>query len=353
MNMKIKRLQKLLIENRLDAAVLSNFFAKDPNFFCFTGLAPEDSFLIIPKKGNSVFLTSSLEAERAKKLSGIKDVRKFQRPVYRSLAKAVGRAKKIGINMSIVPVNEHKHMKKTMAGRQFHDISGLLSHLRRQKDPDEIEKLMKACSIADSIFSGIVKDFKWKTEEDIRKYIISEANRLGNGVSFEPIVASGKMASMPHYAGSNAPIRKGFMVIDFGVDYEGYKSDITRTIYVGKPSASDISLYNMLLAAQGEAVNSAEAGVSVAGLMEKVQKRLGRYKKNFIHSLGHGIGVEIHEGPGLSMNSKEVLAEGDVFTIEPGIYLKGKLGIRIEDDIMVKGGKPVILTKSKRELITV
>jgi Xaa-Pro aminopeptidase len=351
--MKIKRFQSLLADSRIDAALISNFFARDPNFLYFSGMDAESSFLIIPKKGNSTFLTSALEHERAKKESGFPSVRIFKKPVYKSLSKLVGRAKVIGINMQSMPIAEYKHLKKALPKAQFKDISVILSKQRRHKEADEIEKIRKACSIADQIFASIVKDFRWKTEEDIRKFIIREAGRLGSGISFEPIAASGKMASMPHYRGTNAKIRKGFLVLDFGVDFHGYKSDITRTIYVGKPSKAEYALYDMLLLAQEEAIKDAKAGKRVSELMEGVQKKLGKYKKNFIHSLGHGIGVEIHEGPAVSVNSKDILSEGDVFTIEPGIYLKGRLGIRIEDDILIKGKKSIVLTKSTKKLVTV
>ena len=166
------------------------------------------------------------------------------------------------------------------------------------------------------------------------------------------IVASGSNASSPHHKPSNAKIKKGFCVIDFGVKYRGYCSDITRTVYAGRPSLKEKEIYNSLLKIQEEAINLAKNNKKCSELYDFVNESLGKYKKYFTHGLGHGVGVEIHEMPNLTLNSKDRIKDGMAFTIEPGIYISGKFGIRIEDTILFKN-RPIALTKTSKDLLII
>ncbi len=353
--MNLKRFQKVLREKKIDMAIVYNWNNPDPNLFYFTGLSLDYSFLLIPKKGNSILATSKLEHERAKRHSKISRVREFDRPAFEFLGRLVKRKsiKTIGINRSSVALNEFSAMKKNFGRKKYADIGRMLLEQRKTKEKDEIMKIKRACSIADRIFAGIIRNFSFRTEEDILKYIEQQAMEHGCRLSFPSIVASGKNASMPHYRGKNVKLKKGFCVIDFGIEYKGYMSDMTRTIYIGRPSKHESWLYSILLRVQKRAIESARPGMSVSELVRIVKKALGRYEKNFIHALGHGIGVQIHELPSISEASKEKLGENDVFTIEPGIYFPGKLGIRIEDDILMTKKGPVVLSRSKKSLVAV
>ena len=175
---------------------------------------------------------------------------------------------------------------------------------------------------------------------------------MGLELSFNPIVASGKNASMPHYAPAAKKIMKGFCVIDFGVKYKGYCSDITRTVYVGKPSKKEKEIFNMLLTIQKNAINKIKSSKKCSELYDFVNNSLGKYKSNFTHGLGHGVGVEIHELPNLTLNSKDRIKNNMVFTIEPGIYFPKRFGIRIEDTVLFKN-KPIVLTKTSKDLLIV
>ena len=155
---------------------------------------------------------------------------------------------------------------------------------------------------------------------------------------------------MPHYKKNNKKLKKGFCVIDFGVKYNGYCSDMTRTIFIGRPSKKDINFYNMVLKSQTRAIKRLKPGVCCKTIAKEARKHLGKHQKKMIHSIGHGLGKKIHEKPYIRIKSNEKLDKGMMFTIEPGIYLKN-YGIRIEDTIILKN-KPIILTKSEKRLIT-
>jgi Xaa-Pro aminopeptidase len=196
----------------------------------------------------------------------------------------------------------------------------------------------------------MLKGFKkFKSELEVAEFLEAETRKNGCSLAFPPIVASGKHAGMPHYMPGKGKILKGFCVIDFGVKYRGYCSDITRTVYVGKPSQAEKEIYEEVLDVQKKSVKMCMGGGSISGVFDYALNVLG---KRFPHGLGHGIGVEIHEWPNLKPGGKEKFLDGMVFTVEPGVYTK-KYGIRIEDDVLIEKGKSVILTKLSKELIIV
>jgi len=180
----------------------------------------------------------------------------------------------------------------------------------------------------------------------------NETKKSGYELAFNPVVASGKNAAVPHHAPENIKLKKGFCVIDFGIKYKGYCSDATRTIYIGRPKEKEIRLYNFLLRMQKDAIKNAKIGKKCSDLYNKVNEDLKEYKKYFTHGLGHGIGIDVHELPNLTEKSKDILKRGMAFTIEPGIYFKNQLGIRIEDDILLTK-KAEILTKTKKGLMVI
>jgi Xaa-Pro aminopeptidase len=350
----IRRLQAILREKNIDAAIVFSWKNKDPNLAYLAGVNIDYSFLVVPKRGSPRLLTSKLEFERARRYSNIKDVRMFQKPAMEHLAKILNRfGPRVGLNKSVASINEFAHIRKNFKGKRYIDIAELLLQMRKTKTGDEIKKLKKACRITDTIFDRLVNGFNFRTEQDILDFLKREAFGFGCSLSFEPIVASGRHSSMPHYRGGNVRLKKGFLTIDFGVDCEGYMSDMTRTIYLGRPSGQEKEMYNVLLAAQKKAIADAKAGTKASILVDSVNMSLGKYAERMIHGLGHGIGVEIHELPSLHPQSKDIIEEGDVFTIEPGIYFENRYGIRIEDDILIQDGRPRVLTHSRKDLITI
>jgi Xaa-Pro aminopeptidase len=222
------------------------------------------------------------------------------------------------------------------------------------KRKDEIKNIKKACRVTDAIFSKIIKDFKFKTEIELKDFILQEIKKRGLKPSFPPIVTSGFRAGNEIHPKATPHKLFGFVIIDFGVIYEKYMSDMTRTIFVGVPSREQKEIYKLILQSQELGINISLSGIYCADIDEIVRNSLGKYKKYFIHMLGHGVGKRIHENPKLYYKlTKPILKAGMIITIEPGIYIKNKLGIRIEDTCLITKKGCMALTKSSKELIVV
>ncbi len=235
-------------------------------------------------------------------------------------------------------------------------ILGILKYMAQIKTNEEISKIKKACRVTDAIFGLLLKqDLKNITEVELRDFILYEIKKRGLKPSFKPIVTSSKHAGNEiHPFNPTTKKLKGFVIIDFGVVYHKYMSDMTRTIYVGKPSKKEKDLYNKLLASQVGAIKISRIGEKCASIDAYVRKFLGRDNKYFIHTLGHGVGTKIHELPRLYYKqTKPILKENMVITIEPGLYIKNKLGMRIEDTCLITKKGCIPLTKSTKKLITI
>jgi len=349
--MKTKEFQSILKKKKIDFALFYNvdYDKADANMLYFSGykgigalvITRNRKFLIVPK----------MEIGRVK---GIK--RHVWDKNYRlfEFVKKKVKGKVIGIDKNVFTLNHYKELKKHFKNAKTADISKICGKLRTIKANKEIKIIRNACKITDSILKKCFSNFKmFRKETDVAAFLGNETKKLGCEMAFNPVVASGKNAAVPHHVPENIKLKNGFCVIDFGVKYKGYCSDETRTIYIGKPKEKEIRLYNFLLGIQKDAINNARIGKKCHDLHNKVNKDLGKYKKYFTHGLGHGIGIDIHELPNLTEKSKDILKRGMAFTIEPGIYFKNRLGIRIEDDILLVEKGIEILTKAKKELITI
>tara|TARA_Y100000294_G_C8543307_1_gene332091 strand:- start:228 stop:896 length:669 start_codon:yes stop_codon:yes gene_type:complete len=219
---------------------------------------------------------------------------------------------------------------------------------------NKINSIKKACKITDQIFTQIVnnlKQNKFKTEQDIYNFILKEIKKRQLRPSFLPLVVNNN--SKIHPKPRKYKLKQGFLVLDFGVRVNGYCSDMTRTLYLGKPTKYHKKFYNLLLKTQKYAINKAKIGMFAKQLDILTINKLKHYSKYFTHGLGHGLGKRIHTKPSLKLNSTDILKKGDIFTIEPGIYIKNKkIGLRIEDVIYL-GKTKQILSKSKKTLITI
>ena len=219
----------------------------------------------------------------------------------------------------------------------------------------KIKNVTKACEITDKIFRKLVKKLKQKvflTELDVYNFLKKETYANNCRLSFKPIVAIQENAAEIHHKANNTRLKDGFLIVDFGVKYKGFCSDCSRTFYLGNPSKKDKDLYNLVLESQLTALNYVRSGVCSADIDAIVRAVLWKYFRNFVHGTGHGVGKKIHQSPVLSPKSKSILREGQIITIEPGLYFKNKLGIRIEDTVLVKNGV-YILTKTKKEMVII
>ena len=237
-------------------------------------------------------------------------------------------------------------------------VSAILTALRAQKDEDELACIARAQSITDAAFAHILKSLTPSmTEIEVALELEHFMRRNGSeGIAFHTIAVSGSASSLPHGVPRPCKLERGFLTMDFGARIDGYCSDMTRTVVIGRADAEMKRLYQTVLHAQASALDAAREGVSCASL-DKIARDIiegAGYTKKFGHSLGHGVGMEVHESPSLSFRTKPeiTLRRGHVVTFEPGIYLAGQYGCRIEDMLAItQDGNAVNLTKSPKELI--
>ena len=233
--------------------------------------------------------------------------------------------------------------------KMFEPIGALVSKLRWVKDAGEIAKLRAAAAVGCRLFEAALGTMQpGMTETAMAAELEYAARRAGaEAMSFPTIVASGERSALPHGQASRARLpKRGFVTLDFGVVLEGYCSDMTRTVHLGRPSASEREAYDAVLEAQEAGVAAVRAGVTGGDVDEAARSVLRKYGLDqwFTHSTGHGVGLEIHEGPRLAAKQKQKLEAGMVVTIEPGIYMPGKFGVRVEDMVLVTATGGEILT---------
>ncbi len=258
---------------------------------------------------------------------------------------------KLFIDFSKVTVKEYNEYKKF--GLQIEDCEGIIKEMRAVKTQSEIESTIKACEIAqNALYKGLEQVELGMTEIELKDIIESYILEFGGqGPSFETIVAFSKNGAVPHHKTGRTKLENDMpILIDMGAKYNGYCSDITRTSFFGTPNKEFVDCYNAVLKANELAEENIKVGTmtDVAdGFARNCLKEKG-LDKYFTHSLGHGIGLEIHEHPTLSFKRKDELKENTLFTIEPGVYLDGKFGIRIEDTVLLtKDGIKRLFTDSK------
>ena len=236
------------------------------------------------------------------------------------------------------------------------ELSRLLKDLRCIKSPEELDRIRKAQKLTDDTFSYILSRIEaGRTERDVMLDMEFYMRRLGSeGVSFDFIVVSGKNSSLPHGVPTDKKIEKGdFLTMDFGAIVDGYHSDMTRTVAVGYVSEEQKKVYETVLQAQTAGIAAVKPGV-ICSDVDKVSRDLiyaAGYEGCFGHGLGHSVGVEIHESPRFSPACRTVLQEGTIMTVEPGIYLENKFGVRIEDMVYVTKDGCIDLTESEHGLI--
>ena len=217
----------------------------------------------------------------------------------------------------------------------------------------KLDYIRKACRYTDVLYSAVLNNFsKFQTENEVKRFMDAWMRKKGLKKAFPTIVASGKNAFEIHHKPSNDRLVRGFCYLDFGVRVKGYCSDMTRTFFIGKPSNEEKKLYKLVYESQMLGIKNLKIGKKYMEIDLASRDFLGKYKKYFIHSLGHGLGKWIHMRPRVSPMSGDVVMANDIVTIEPGIYIEGRLGIRIEDDVYIDSkGKVEVMSKSSKKLI--
>jgi len=354
--MKKNKLKIILNAKKFDFALFYNLDPErcSPNMFYLSNYSGIGA-LILPKKAMPFLIVPKMEFEKAKKSSVKKvyemDKKKFFESIRIIAGKNRIKAKNIAIDDNNFNLNMYRQLKKQFKKARTKDISLDCLRLREIKNTKEIHFLKKSSGYANNILKKAISNFgNFKTESEVAAFLEYETKRLGLQLSFPPIVASGSNSSMPHHEPKDVKLKNGFCVIDFGVKYNGYCSDMTRTIYLGTPDKKEKEIYRLVLKSQQDTINGIETSDECGKIFNGCVESLGKYSRYFIHGLGHGVGVQIHELPNLTLDSRDKISKNMVFTVEPGIYIPKRFGIRIEDTLMMKD-RPIVLTKMTKELI--
>lgn len=305
-----------------------------------------------------MFYTDARYTEQAQKevIEGV-EVREHGYPVIEFMFNQIAAMgiDVLGIEEKYMTVAVYRELKEKFSG-DFKGIDIYINNMRMIKDKNELDRIKKAQDIADDAFEYICGFIKpGVTEKDIANELEYYIKRRGaSGVSFSTIVVSGENGSLPHGQPTDRTIRKGeFITLDFGCVYEGYCSDMTRTVAVGNINGEMKKVYDTVLGAQMVAIERMKANMvlrDVDGIARHFIEKEG-FGQYFGHSLGHGVGLEIHEEPGVGPRSDGLLLPGTVITVEPGIYIPGRFGVRIEDMVFVTENEVLDITKSNKELI--
>jgi Xaa-Pro aminopeptidase len=356
---RIQKLRTLLHKQSLDAALISS----PPNIFYLTGyggFVPEerDAFVLITKEKGYIF-THALYAEAmATEIPHLELVQitrddPFSKSVER-LAQELG-ITVLGFENDNLTVVEYEKLQQIKV--QLKHVN--LSHVRIQKEPSEIEKIRKACAITDKAYEHILAWMKpGITEKAVEHEFYKFFTQHDASDAFRSIVAFGKNASVPHHLSGQTILQENDVVlVDFGAKVDGYCADESRTFFIGKPKEKHQEMFEVALETQKKAIVYITERLAKGETIKTVDvDRLAReYIASkgyppFPYSLGHGVALEVHEAPLLNPRSKESLADGMVFTLEPGIHIPGEFGVRIEDVFAIQENKLIQLTQSKSGL---
>jgi Xaa-Pro dipeptidase len=348
----------------LDAIAVVNGGRADPNFFYISGYKGglfEGSILFMFPDGRVEVLTTPLEEEAARRRPdyAIRVDRSRGPAGRRAMVSSILKgSKRVGVNFQGVSHGDYLQLEAMLRTKELLDVSGAFSRSRMVKDPDELEAISSAARIISEVVDQVPSLAKeGMTEKALRAKIDLEmVERGADSPSFESIVAFGEDSALPHHSSGGRPLRRGDNVlVDVGARYDLYCSDITRTFFFGRAPAGQREAYAKVLEAQTRAIGAIREGVTgravhriAAGVIER-----SRFRGRFTHSLGHSIGLEVHDGTGLSPRSAHRLKRNMVMTVEPGIYSPGEGGVRIEDDVVVTRRACTVLTTSAKDLLEI
>jgi Xaa-Pro aminopeptidase len=350
MNERLKNLRQALTENKVDAILIT----RAENRRYLSGFDGSAGYLLISDK-KSLLATDFRYTEQAGNQAPDFEIIRIKRKVNEWLSSLVSGAgiKKLGFEAEDVSFSAYRQFTEALADIKMAPVKDVVEKLRALKEPEEIKYIEKAVAIADAAYNKISNEIKpGMTEKQVAWELEKSLRENGSeAIPFEIIVASGPNSALPHAKPTERAISPGEPVlIDMGAKYRGYTSDMTRTICLGKPDDKFTTIYTTVLDAQETAESIIKGGMTghqadnaAREIIEKAS-----YGEQFGHSLGHGVGLAPHELPYLSPNDQESLEDGMVFTVEPGIYLSGWGGVRIEDTAVMENGKTRVITKARK-----
>ena len=353
MNKRVQAFLDKMQEKELDGIIINNL----KNVYYLTGFWGSNGTVFI-SRDRQILVTDARYIIAAKQeVTGFEIfAERDELATIAKIAKDMGLSR-IGFEDEI-SVSYYHRMQAAFEGLELIPQTQFVEALRMIKDETEIATIRKACSISDRAFHDVLEFIKpGKTEIEIANFLDFRMRELGAaGLSFDTILASGINSSKPHAHPMHKPVELGEAItMDFGCLYEHYVSDMTRTVYLGHVSDEQAEIYNTVLKANQALIDQAKAGLGFRDF-DKIPRDIiveAGYGEYFTHGIGHGIGLDIHEEPYFSQTSTEVIKSGMVLTDEPGIYIEGKYGVRIEDDILITETGCELLTLAPKELIVI
>jgi Xaa-Pro aminopeptidase len=329
------------------------------NWYYLTGFTGEAGALVVSHKETSLITDGRFVEQAREETAGIRIIQH-----QGALWGAVGdflkrRGGRAGFDATQLTVEQLRLMRRAAGPRvRWITSPGRVESLRERKDSSEIGKMRRAARLADQILEGALKELKPGVRElDVAAGIEYHMRQLGaSGPAFETIVAFGERSSLPHARPTAKRLRKNeLVVLDLGAILAHYRSDITRTVFVGRAPAKVRRWHKAVQEAQSAAITAVRVGVGCGEVDAAARRVLSGYQldRYFVHSTGHGLGLEVHEAPRIARGQTQVLVPGNMITIEPGIYIPGIGGIRIEDDVAVHAERTEVLTRVPRDLIEI
>lgn len=350
---RLAELRKMMDELKLEALLL----LRPENRRYISGFSGDGALLITGEK--AWIITDGRFREQAYLEAPAWEVRVIKRTFLEALADILGeQGAELGFEDDFLTYRQVKQIAEHMPEVSLRPAAGLVERMRMVKDPEEIALIREACVITCAALRHLLGELReGMAEQEAAGLMEFFMRSQGAGPpAFETIVASGERSALPHGAASGKAICRGeLVVIDLGATYGGYAADLTRTVAIGCFSEKQREVYEVVRDAQEAALDSVRAGVKAAEVdaaARRVIEKAG-YGDCFLHSLGHGVGLAVHEGPKIAPGGDVLLEEGMVITVEPGIYLPGWGGVRIEDTVVVREKGCEILTPLKKELIVV
>ena len=348
------RLRRLVRQAGADALLVTNF----TNVTYLTGFTGDDSFLLVRRQGETLLSDPRYTTQLGEECPGLDlFIRRPGVTMHQAIRRVVGHAKivRLGAEADSMTLGLRDRIAKELPRIEIVPLAGLVEKLRERKDADEVARIREAIWFAEKAFGVLRASLRpEKTEKQVADELEQQIRLFGaRGCSFPSIIAAGPRAALPHARATLKAIGNvDFVLVDWGADGNLYKSDLTRVLITGKISPKLERIYRVVLRAQEQSIAAIRPG-AVAQDVDAIARRVieeagfGRY---FGHGLGHGLGLEVHEAPRLAAKMATVLKSGMVVTVEPGIYLPGWGGVRIEDDVLVTATGHEVLTSAPKRL---
>ena len=350
MSDRIDRLRRRISEEGLDAIIIS----QPENRRYLSGFTGSAGFLFVTAS-SAVLATDFRYTEQAERQAPDFRIHRIEGDLQRWLPQLVSAApgKRVGFETNGVTFHTYRQLTAAVGDRELVPTDGIVECLRAIKDKHELELLTRAAEISDAAFDEVAASIRPGVTEKEVAWLMEKAmrERGSESMPFDIIAASGPNAALAHHRPSERPVAEGEpLVIDMGARVDGYSSDLTRTICLGTHDEVFGTIYRLVLQAQRAAIDGIEAGMSgeqADALARRVIEE-GGHGEEFGHGLGHGVGLAPHEQPRLGRGSQDVLTEGMVFTVEPGIYVSGWGGVRIEDMTVLHQGRVKVLSRATK-----